>query len=74
MAERRSWIDPGDRLLSVRRQCALMGLHRSNVYYEQVSVSEDDLRQVRLIDKEYPQLPDLGSGGWSHISNVMPSW
>lgn len=63
VAERRSWIDSGDRMLSVRRQCELLGLHRSNVYYEPVPVSEDDLRLMRLIDEEYLQHPHLGSRG-----------
>ena len=68
MAERRSWVDPGNRLLSIRRQCELLGLHRSNVYYELVPVIEDDLRLMRLIDEEYLQHPHLGSRGMvSHL-------
>lgn len=68
MAERRSWIDPSDRLVSIRRQCALLGLHRSNVYYEPVPVSEADLRLMRLIDEKYLEHPHLGSRGMvSHL-------
>ena len=68
MAERRSWIDPGDRRLSIRRQCELLGLHRSNVYYEPVPVSTDDLRLMRRIDEEYLEHPHLGSRGMvSHL-------
>ncbi|WP_162130558.1 IS3 family transposase, partial [Schlesneria paludicola] len=55
--------------MSIRRQCALLGLHRSNVYYEPVSVSEEDLRLMRLIDEQYLQHPHLGSRGMvSHLA------
>lgn len=68
MAERRSWVDVSDSTLSVRRQCELLGLHRSNVYYEPVPVSDDDLRLMRLIDEEYLRHPHLGSRGMvSHL-------
>ena len=63
MAERRSWIEPGVYGLSVRRQCELLGLHRSNVYYEPVPESAAELRLMRLIDEEYLQHPHLGSRG-----------
>ena len=63
MAERRSWIEPGVCGLSVRRQCDLLGLHRSNVYYEPVPESVDELRLMRLIDEEYLRHPHLGSRG-----------
>ena len=68
MAERRSWIDFSERNLSVRRQCELLGLHRSNVYYHPVPASEEDLRLMRLIDEEYLKHPHLGSRGMvSHL-------
>lgn len=61
MAEKRSWIDPSDPHLSVRRQCELLGLHRSNLYYEAVPESEENLTLMRLIDEEYLRRPFLGS-------------
>jgi putative transposase len=63
VAERRSWIEPGFCGLSVRRQCELLGLHRSNVYYEPVPVSADELRLMRLIDEKYLRRPHMGSRG-----------
>ncbi len=62
MAERRSWIDPGDRLLSIRAQCELLGLHRSNVYYEPVPVSQEDLQLMRRVDEEYLHLGSVQTG------------
>ena len=63
MAERRGWIEPGVCGLSVRRQCELLGLHRSNVYYEPVPERVDELRLMRLIDEEYLRRPHLVVSG-----------
>jgi putative transposase len=63
VAERRSWIEPGHELLSVRRQCALLGLHRSNLYYEPVAESSENLQLLRSIDELYLEHPHLGSRG-----------
>jgi putative transposase len=50
-----------DSQLSVRRQCALLSLHRSNAYYQRAAIGEDDLALMRLIDEEYLRHPFLGS-------------
>jgi putative transposase len=47
--------------LSVRRQCELLGLSRSSLYYEPVPETADNLRLMRLIDQEYTAHPFLGS-------------
>ena len=47
--------------MSVRRQCELLGLHRSNLYYEAVPESAENLALMRLIDEEYLRHPFLGS-------------
>jgi putative transposase len=47
--------------LSVRRQCALLGLTRSNVYYQPVETPADDLRLMRLLDEQYTACPFYGS-------------
>ena len=47
--------------LSVRRQCALLGLPRSSFYYTPLPESEEDLRWMRLIDQEYLRRPFYGS-------------
>jgi hypothetical protein len=48
--------------LSVRRQCELLGLNRSSLYYEPVGETPEDLRLMRLIDEQYgasgPRGPD----------------
>ena len=59
--ERCGWIEVGHRGLSVRRQCELLGLHRSNRYYEPVPECVENLQLMRLIDEEYLRHPFLGS-------------
>lgn len=69
MAEQRAWIEPGHQHLSVRRQCELLGLHRSNLYYAPVPESAENLRWMRMIDEEYLRHPHLGSRGLvSHLA------
>jgi putative transposase len=47
--------------LSVRRQCALLGLNRSSLYYEPAAETPENLRLMRLLDEEYTVHPFLGS-------------
>jgi putative transposase len=54
-------IDVGHPELSVRRQCALLGLSRSSLYYEAAPESAEDLRLMRLLDEEYTAHPFYGS-------------
>jgi putative transposase len=51
----------GHPVLSVRRQCELLGLNRSSLYYEPVPQAEEDLRLMRLIDGYYTAWPCYGS-------------
>ena len=47
--------------MSVRRQCELLGLSRSSLYYEPAAESAENLRLMRRIDQEYTAHPFLGS-------------
>jgi len=47
--------------LSVRRQCELLGLNRSSLYYEAAPESAENLRLMRLLDEEYTAHPFFGS-------------
>lgn len=47
--------------MSVRRQCELLGLCRSSFYYEPAVESEENLRLMGLIDREYTDHPFYGS-------------
>ena len=47
--------------LSIKRQCALLGLPRSTAYYKPVEVSEAEHKLMRRIDKVHLQYPFAGS-------------
>jgi putative transposase len=54
-------VESGHPELSVRRQCQLLGLSRSSLYYEPAAETAENLRLMRLIDQEYTAHPFLGS-------------
>lgn len=54
-------IEPGNERISITRQCELLGTSRSGYYYKARPDSEDDLRQMRLIDERFTLHPTLGS-------------
>jgi putative transposase len=54
-------IDTDHPDLSVRRQCELLGLSRSSLYYEPAGESTENLRLMRLIDEQYTARPFYGS-------------
>ena len=54
-------IEPHHRRLSVRRQCALLGLPRSSYYREPKTETEENLELMRLIDEEYTRHPFFGT-------------
>ena len=45
----------------MRRQCELLGLNRSGLYYEPAVESPADLRLMRMIDEQYLEAPFYGS-------------
>ncbi|WP_439800398.1 IS3 family transposase [Shimia thalassica] len=50
-----------DHKLSKRRQCALLTLSRSNLYYEPKGESAENLRFMEIIDKQFLETPWYGS-------------
>ena len=57
---RRSWIDPQQQRLSVRRQCALLGLAAASYYYQATPQTAGNLLYQRLLDEEYTRHPFYG--------------
>lgn len=47
--------------LSMRRQCQLLGLHRSGLYYEPAGESAENLLLTRLLDRQYTRHPEQGT-------------
>jgi putative transposase len=57
----RTLIEVGHPALSVRRQCELLGLSRSSLYYEPAGETVENLRLMRRIDEQYTARPFYGS-------------
>jgi putative transposase len=49
--DRRAMLDRADKALSVRRQCALLGVARSGVYRERKPANDNDGALMRRIDE-----------------------
>ena len=47
--------------LSIRRQCKLLSLSRSGLYYQPVGESAENLRFMEIIDKQFLETPWYGS-------------
>ena len=59
--DRRSMLDRGHDVLSIRRQCTLLSLARSGVYRPAPADDADDLVLMRRIDELFMRFPFLGS-------------
>jgi putative transposase len=53
-------IEPGHPTISMRRQCELIGLGRSSLYYQPTSETAFNLKLMRLIDQQYLKTPYYG--------------
>lgn len=54
-------IDKDDKTLSVVRQCALLKVTRSSLYYHPSRNNNDDLTLMALIDRQFLEMPCYGS-------------
>jgi putative transposase len=60
--EKRAAIEPAHPVLSVSRQCEILSLPRSTLYYRPApALSAEDERLMRLVDEEYTARPFYGS-------------
>jgi len=59
--DRRAMLDRDDKALSLRRQCALLGVARSGVYRSRKPANDNDAALMRRIDELFTAWPFLGS-------------
>jgi putative transposase len=59
--EKRAMIDKDHPNLSITRQCELLGISRSGIYYKPVPEDDEDTMFKRLIDKIFTDAPCYGS-------------
>lgn len=57
---RRELVEPDNEKISVTRQCQLLGLNRTSIYYRRRPESVEDGNLMRLIDKQYTMTPFYG--------------
>jgi len=55
-----SYVDSSSKSLSVRRQCELLDVNRSNIYYAPIPESTANLNIMRLMDEYYLKHPTYG--------------
>jgi len=60
LEQKRQLVEPLHELISLRRQCQLLGLHRSGIYYKAAEESTENLELMRLLDEEYTRHPFYG--------------
>ena len=60
-AQRRELVDRQHGSLSIVRQCALLGVSRSSLYYRPRETSQQDLSLMREMDRQYLETPFYGS-------------
>ena len=61
LEEKRRMVEPDHGQLSIERQCELLGLARSSVYYQPVGETSYNLQLMRVIDEVYTAHPMLGA-------------
>ena len=54
-------VERQDASLSIKRQCWLLGISRSGLYYEPAGISAEDLTLMKLIDRQYLSTPFYGA-------------
>ena len=58
---RREMVTSKHPALSTVRQCALLGITRSGLYYRPRVLSQQDLALMKKMDQQYPATPFYGS-------------
>ena len=59
MKQRRELIDPAHKL-SVRKQCEVVSVHRSGLYYSPQGEKKENLEIMRMMDEHYLKHPSEG--------------
>ncbi len=59
--DRRALLDADHGKLSMRRQCALLGVARSGVYRQRWPANDNDVAVMRRLDELFTAWPFLGS-------------
>jgi len=67
LEQKRKSVEPGHKKISICRQCELLGLNRSSLYYKSCGQKEYNEHLMKLIDQQYIETPFYGI-------NKMTEW
>jgi len=67
-------VEPTHEVLSISRQCELLGLSRSAYYYQPAGVSVEDLQRMRILDEVFTQRPFYGARRLCDELNARGDW
>jgi putative transposase len=60
LEDKRRLVEVDNSQISLRRQCQLLGLHRSGLYYQPSAESAENLQLMNLLDEQYTRTPFYG--------------
>lgn len=60
VGEKKKLVEINHELISINRQCELLGLARSSFYYELKPETEKNLRLMQMLDRQYTETPFYG--------------
>jgi len=60
LEQKRKAVEPGHKKIPVRRQCELLGLSRSSLYYKSCRDTQYNEQLMRLLDEQYIETPFYG--------------
>lgn len=64
-------VSKKDEIMSVRKQCELLGINRSGLYYEPQPESDYNLELMRLIDEKFTEEPYMGVASMTaHLRDI----
>lgn len=60
LSTRKQLLEPDNKDFSVRKQCELLSINRSSLYYQPKPISELDITLMNLLDQQYTKTPFYG--------------
>ena len=54
---RKQLLEPDNKDFSTRKQCELLGINRSSLYYQPKPISEHDITLINLLGEQYTKAP-----------------
>ncbi|WP_115304627.1 IS3 family transposase [Moraxella osloensis] len=60
LESRKQLLEPDSKDFSTRKQCELLGINRSSLYYQPKPISELDITLMNLLDEQYTKTPFYG--------------